>query len=310
MYQVTVFDNLFDTTTDKTFGYNEWSQFETVLKRLSEKRGYKGGKKSSPLISPAVYKPGTTRANANVEFWGKWIALDIDKYEGSYESLKKKILEMGYYFVIYSTASSTQEHPKFRLIFPLTEIVPAEKIRHFWYAMNKHFLEVSDPQTKDLSRMFYVPAQYKDAYNFFEVHPGNFLDPSRVMRLYHYVEKTASAFSQLSEEAQAKILEFRRGELTNYNITWTSYRDCPFVNQQLVGEYLGITGGGWYHKMYQIMVSIASKALRQKYPINAAEIVSLCKEIDRDNGNWYARRNFQVEAERALDYALTHMDKQ
>lgn len=51
------------------------------------------------------------------------------------------------------------------------------------------------------------------------------------------------------------------------------------------------------------MVSMASKALFRKYPITSNEIATLCKEFDREHGNWYENRPMEREAENALEYA-------
>ena len=59
---------------------------------------------------------------------------------------------------------------------------------------------------------------------------------------------------------------------------------------------------GWYSKMYQIMVAIAGSAIKRSYPINTQEIATLCKEFDRETGNWYENRPMEVEADRALEY--------
>jgi hypothetical protein len=71
---------------------------------------------------------------------------------------------------------------------------------------------------------------------------------------------------------------------------------------KMVKEYNSITDTGWYTKMYGIMVSIAGNAIRKKYPITAAEITILCKEIDYENGNWYKSRPFDKEADRAIEF--------
>ena len=143
--------------------YNSFDEFEQVLYKLSESTKYPT-KKDAPLISPATYIPDTTRGNDNVTGWGMWCALDIDEFEGDIEQIKKAYGE--YRFVCYSTASSTEEQPKFRLVFPLNKEVHKEDIKHFWFALNKEIGDVADAQTKDLSRMYYVPAKYKDAFNF------------------------------------------------------------------------------------------------------------------------------------------------
>ena len=72
-------------------------------------------------------------------------------------------------------------------------------------------------------------------------------------------------------------------------------------------EYRTITNTGWYHKMYQIMVAIASKAVRNNYPITANEIAKLCQELDAETGNWYKNRPIDKEADRALEYVYKNM---
>ena len=74
-------------------------------------------------------------ANANVVSWGGFGIVDVDDYEGSIDDIHEKYSK--YKYVCYSTASSTKAHPKFRLVFPLTHQVDADKIKHFWFALNK-----------------------------------------------------------------------------------------------------------------------------------------------------------------------------
>jgi hypothetical protein len=105
----------------------------------------------------------------------------------------------------------------------------------------------------------------------------------------------------------AKLLEYRQTQLQNRSITWTSYQDCPFVSRNQIAQYArmsGIDGSGRYAKMYGIMVSIASSAMRQGYPITSAQISALCREIDANYGNLYTSRPFEVESERAIMYAF------
>ena len=41
-----------------------------------------------------------------------------------------------------------------------------------------------------------------------------------------------------------------------------------------------------------------------EYPITSSEIATLAREIDADTGCWYKNRPLEMEAQRALDYAL------
>ena len=296
----TLFDSLYDVKTNKTITLESFENFEDVLYRLSKKP--RKDKKSAELMSPAIYKKYTKRANDNVTAWGGWCAVDVDDFQGDIKQfLKKKCGD--FYYVCYSTASSTRENPKFRLVFPLTNIVDKDNIKHFWYAINKELGEMGDIQTKDLSRMYYIPGKYKKAYNFIFTHKGEYINPVTLMEKHPYVEKSGNTFfDKLPKKMQEAMMEHVKSKLTNTNIKWSGYKDCPFFPKQLEQEYKTISGTGWYHKMYQIMVALAGNAIKNGYPITASEIAYLCRELDFDTGNWYAKRPLDKEAERALDY--------
>lgn len=298
MPALTLYKSVFDNKTNKRMDFDTFADFEGLLYDLAKKP--LPNKKAAPLITPATYLPNTTRANANVLNWGGWAAVDVD--ENAEEILNG--LTKDYYYVCYSTASSTVAKPKFRLVFPLIDDVPSNKIKHFWFALNKELNDIGDPQTKDLSRMYYIPATYDGANNFIFTNRGDIMDPSVIMATHEYIEKTGSSFlDSLPAGIRDQIKAHRKSEMINTAIRWHNYKDCPFVNRKMVNEYKLITEAGWYSKMYSIMVNIASNALRKKYPITAQEITILCKEIDNENGNWYARRPFDKEADRAIEWA-------
>lgn len=309
--EFTIFQSVFDNQTHRKGAAQNWGQFVSLLRQSSYKPGYKPKKgerttKGSPLISPAIFEKGTTRANKNVTAWAGWAALDVDDWtEEGLKQLNEKL--QNYTHVRYSTSSSTEAKPKFRLVLCLDRYVKADEIRHFWYALNKEFAELGDPQTKDLARMFYVPAKYPGAYNFFdELDLGSkgVLSVSDLLAKYTFADQSKkNLFENLPSSIQTKILEYRNSQLSNRKICWTSYRDCPFVNQEFVREY-ATCQSNWYRKMYQIMVSIASKAIKRGYPITPTEIASLCKQIDMETGNWYKNRPFEVEATRAIEFSL------
>jgi hypothetical protein len=304
MYSLTIFKSIFDNKTDKRMDFDNWSEFESLLVDLS-KENVKS-KKEASLISPAVYLPDTTRANANVTHWAKWAAVDIDEYEIDNENLKEELNKTlgDYYYVCYSTASSTTDFPKFRIVFPLTDSVAADDIKHFWFALNSFIDSMGDKQTKDLSRMYYIPANYDRANNFLFINKGKFIEPLELMAKYPYRNETRGSnfFDNLPDAIQKQIVQYRKDQSENNTITWTSYHDCPFVNKGLVAEYKTTSNTGWYHLMYKIMVSIAGNAIRRQYPITAQEVEKLCKELDMETGNWYENRPLIKEANRAIEF--------
>lgn len=308
MYSLTLFKSIFDNKTEKSMSFDSLEKFEQLFYDLSKQPGYKPKKgdfrQGSPLISPASYKSNTTRKNVNVIQWNRWAALDVDEYDTTFEDALRSFEE--HYFICYSSASSTREKPKFRIVLPLTNNVQVDKIRHFWYALNKEFNSLGDKQTKDLSRMYYVPAQYPNANNFIFTNKSKFLNPNEIMEKHDFVNGFRSNFMDtIPEHIRVELEAHRKNQLTNTSIVWSNYRNCQFVNKAMITQYQTITETGWYAKMYQIMVSIASNAIKSKYPITPEEIAILCKEIDMDTGNWYQNRPMVMEASRALSYALS-----
>ena len=301
MVSLTIFDSIYDNKTNKRMDYTSFDEFEAILYKLSESTKYPT-KKDAPLLSPAIYQPDTTRANDNVVGWGGFGILDIDDYEGDLKDIESKYDK--YRYVCYSTASSTVESPKFRLVFPLTCNVDKDDIKHFWFALNKEIGDIADAQTKDLSRMYYVPAKYKDSFNFIFSHDGEVMNPNDLMEKYPYVKPNQTMFDRFPEAIQKALLERKRNELKNTNYTWTSYQDCPFVNKKQIDEYKSITGTGWYSKMYQIMLTTAGNAMSKGYPITPKEIEYICRDLDTDTGGWYLKRDLEKEAARAIEFVF------
>ncbi len=321
-YSLTAFESIFDNKTHRQIHHDNWESFEDMLYKMSKMPGYKlkkgerkapKGLKASPLITPAIYGEGKTRANDNVIEWAGWAAVDVDdhKFEGN---LKDELHSKygNYYYVCYSTSSSTSDLPKFRLVFPLTHAVKQSSIKHFWYALNKELGAIGDQQTKDLSRMYYVPAMYPNAHNFIFTNTGDFLNPTDLMDKHPYIVQQSGAatfMDRLPVEVQKKVTAHREELLkqqANYNFEWSNYRDCPFVSRKLVNDYSAIAhsdGSGRYAMIYKIMTSIACNAIKRKYPITPAQIAELIRQLDRDTSRRYQKRPLQTEAERALEYA-------
>src|SRR5210317_2081516 len=302
MYSLTLFKNRYDNKTHKTMSFETWDEFVSLLFMLSEKPDTKA---TAPLISPASYDEDTTRSNKNVRLWGKWAAVDVDDVDIAADRLREVLVErFGHWdFVCYSTASSTVDRPKFRLVFNLMDTVHKDLIPKFWWALNTEVGDIGDKQTKDLSRMYYVPAIYPNAHNFIFRNHGDPIAVDSLLDKHPYTERTGNSFlDRLPPELQKAVVEHRKKSLHNTSIRWSSYQDCPYWPRMLAVEYQQINGTGWYHKMYQIMVALAGNAVKNGYPITAIQIAELCRQFDKDTGNWYNNRPLDKEADRALEY--------
>ena len=283
--------------------FSNWQQFEALLYQLSTAK--LKDKKAAQLISPASYIKDTTRANKNVTGWGGWAAIDVDDHEFKGDLENELRSRFGnWYYVCYSTASSTDDFPKFRLVFPLTSSIDESRIKQFWWALNSELESIGDKQTKDLSRMYYIPATYAGANNFIFTNTGNHIDPDLLISRHPMPQKSKTIFDGMPDSMKQAIMQYRANGLTNTNYSWSSYTDCPFVSRRMIAEYNAISQTGWYAKMYAFMVSVAGNAVSKKYPITSQELVMMCQELDRDTGGWYENGAFDTEAERAISYIM------
>lgn len=307
-YSLTLFNSLFDTKTDKRVDIKNFDQFERLLYKLSTVE--LPDKKSAQLMSPATYSIDSTRKNDSVLTWGSWAAVDVDDmiFDGDVETILKERFKE-HKFICYSTASSTEAQPKFRLVFPLTCDVHKDDIKKLWYALQTELGDLGDRQTKDLSRMYYIPAKYKGANNFIFSHlDGSDIDPDELIAKHPMPERSSSNnfFDRLPSNIQSQIIQHRKDSM-DATYEWSSYQNCPFWPKKLAAEYISITSTGWYSKMYAIMVATAGNATKKKYPISAYEIATLCQQFDLENGNWYENRPLDKEADRALEYVYKNM---
>jgi hypothetical protein len=316
--QLTVFRTKFDNNIEKTMEFSTWDDFTLFLQSLSH---INQTKQTAPLISPAIYYNGTIRANINVEKWGGWCAVDVDSIKfpkncDTVNKIKSHIIDITPFFnnfFCYSTASSKIETPKYRIVLQLTDPLfnKNNDILHFWHALNDKLGNIVDTQTKDVSRMFFVPGNYIDSCNFTINYSENKIppiDPYKLINEYKFFPSnnnpTKNIVENLPQNIKDKFLNYKKTHLltNSKDYKWTSYKNCKYVNKTLIDEYKSIQEGRWYSKLYSIIVSIAFNAIRDGYPITIEELVALAKEIDFDTGGWYSKRPLSVEAARALQY--------
>ena len=304
MYSLTIFKSAFDNKTHRRMDFPTWDAFVGLLRDLSAQP--LNSKQDAPLISPAIYEQGTTRSNRNVVEWGHWACVDVDDYTGTIDDILTRFDTTD--TVVYSTASSTPEQPKFRIVFNLDRRVDVEELRHFWFALNKHIGDLGDAQTKDSSRMYYVPGDYKGSHSFFHTTTGGPLVVDRLLRAHPYAVPTGNNFlDRLPEEMKEKVIEHRKSSMDRSDVTWSGYADCPFFPNRMAIEYKSISGEGWYRYMFKIMTAVACNAVKAKYPITGKEIAMLCKQLDAETGGWYDNRPLEREANSAIQFAYANV---
>jgi len=122
-------------------------------------------------ISPVVLKEDAVQRRVeDIEYLAPFVCLDLDAPGWSLARLRDAL--QGLRMIVYTTASSTLAHPRWRLIVALDRTYSVAEHRRVWKWFNLALNGEVDTQTKDASRISYFPAQYTGANNQFHVFDG------------------------------------------------------------------------------------------------------------------------------------------
>lgn len=146
-----------------------WEQLCRILGSHRTRERKDGG----PTWSPVRYPEGAIRGNGNV-IDVHLAVLDIDG-GATIEDFKPRL--DGYAYVLHTSFSHKEDHPKFRVILPLTTPVKAAEWHATWLRINAKFGGFNDPSCKDPARIYFLPAHPPGASEHkVEVGEGQWLD--------------------------------------------------------------------------------------------------------------------------------------
>ena len=138
------------------------------------------GKSDLPAWSPVRYPPGARRSKRAVEVVsclvfdvddGMPIAAAVDAWRTADHS-----------FILHTSWSHTADHPKFRIVLPLLEYVPALEWGRGWRAGLALWRSVCgdewtpDPACSDASRLYYLPGAPGRSVREVHTHAGDLLE--------------------------------------------------------------------------------------------------------------------------------------
>lgn len=299
------FNNFFDNKPQRCF-MNSWEDFVCHMKAISDVSGYKplAGEYdavSSGLISPAIYaEDGMDRNNKNVTGWDI-VCMDIDDGIKNLEQVTNHFAPFSY--IIYSSPNCTNEHLKLRVVIPLKSRANKEHLKQVWFAMNEWCGGIIDAQTKDYSRLFYVPARYTnkgELYNhIFITNDGITLDWETLMERY------PSPPEQDLFKIVNPLLNLKRSIYQNAKGNPScdiDDPDCPFVNKWMREQYALTPAGGHHKAIYVYMLQCCGNAERIDYPLSLEELVYMARQLDDADGGYYDDKKLTDSAKDALEY--------
>ncbi len=301
--QFSWFDGFYSNTAQKC-EVNGWNEFVSTMQAMSTVSGYKPSmgdyERTQPLISPAIYGDNTKRINDNVVGWDM-VMMDIDD---GIDNLERVVSHFNAFeYIIYSTANCTREKLKIRVCIPLNKNAPKKSLHGIWFALNEWCSGILDKQTKDKSRMHYIPAMYtnkgSDYNHIFLVNKGITLD----------WEALCSKFPAPPEKDKFKVVNplrdlKRKVFLSNNTQPSTNIQDanCPFVYQKMIDEYRLTPAGGHHGAIYKFMVKMCYNAQKINYAISVDELADMAKQVDDLDGGFYDEKKLLGNAVDALNY--------
>ena len=228
-----------------------WDQLVDVLTSFSV---HTAGKKRLPAWSPALYKEGHTRGKAGVSALS-CLVLDYDNGTPIAAALDCWGWRPG---ILHTSYSHTEEAPRYRVILPLSEPVPAEDWpgvfawAERWSStlLNPEDIErpedyhkarhrpTIDPACKDPGRVFYVPAlQAEDSAHY----ATSWNPPGGFLGRYTPWERQLKQYRQAAQARKRRRTYPKRERLpwnTAHKRVRERLRHDPQARQEL-GERLG-----------------------------------------------------------------------
>ena len=288
----------------------DWDEFVTMLRALSNVKGYKPAfgelEKKFPLIYPAIYAEKTEngkenhRLNANVIGWDL-IMVDIDDHVDDLQQIRDKFKPFNY--IIYSSANCTKEKLTLRVCVPLMATAPKDQLHGIWWALDKWCDSILDTQTKDKSRMMYQPSQYtnkgEDYLHIFETNSGIDMDWKALCKKYPAPPerekfKIVNPLRDLKRKVYLGSKKRPSFDIMN--------RDCPFVYPSMIDEYRLTPSGSHHGAIYKFMVVCCYNAAKINYPISVDELADMAKQVDDLDGSFYDNKKMLGSAVDALAY--------
>lgn len=135
-----------------------WSEWAAELVNCAKhpRRADKDG----PTWSPAAYQLGAARKKSNVRSISM-LVLDLDGLDAEQvmTAVVGELVKYGVSHLAHTSFSDTADKPKWRVIIPLATPCPAKRWPTLWKRAQQYLAGgANDEQTKDETRLYYLPA--------------------------------------------------------------------------------------------------------------------------------------------------------
>ncbi|MCP4214478.1 MAG: hypothetical protein GY765_07460 [bacterium] len=176
----TVFNNAFDVNGEKyTLDWSEWTDIfkeHDVRGSPADTESVKAldAAKDGPCVILAELDPQKTRSIAAV-LEANALSIDLDHCNNQQLDTIFDILSQ-YTYCLYSTHKSgcvaLKGALRLRVVLPLAEPIQPASFASAWIGLNRLIGGHNDPQTKDISRLNYLPSTFDPSHKLYHENPG------------------------------------------------------------------------------------------------------------------------------------------
>lgn len=288
-------------------GACDWAGFIELLGEQAAVERRPADKTLTPLISPALYPEGATRANANVAMLASWLAMDVDHNGVRVDDLIEYLEALPLDYVIHTTSSHQPGHECFRVIVRLDREVYPSEASQLWAGAFEFFGGITDVQTKDPARAFYVPGAWVGTDARFHARAeGDALSVDHLISMAPPPPPPPPPVP-VSKAEMARIRRALAGKgkaLTSSD----SLLSSPVVSATSIDRYLGLPKGQHHVGLFQFMAAVAARSIFLGYSITAADIANYSRQLNAMSFvKTAANRRYDEEAARALQWAINNV---
>ncbi len=287
--------------------FKEFAELNLSWFRISRP---KSNKRDAPLISPAMYHPHDRRSNDNVLGHGSWYALDIDHLKASFEEIQEYFDALNINYILHTTTSHSDQEAHLRLLGELDRNTLREELPLLWSGLYEYFGQISDPQTKDFSRMYTVPANWEDTNPKFAYQTSRyFLEVDEIIKLAPPIVSPQPILIKNLKNVQNAL--DGAGKIIPVN---DSIQNSKIVNSKMISQYLSLPKGEHHSGLYRFMCHASFSAISKGYDIDVYQLVDYAKQLDmicpiKTAKDRWKDKIFE-EALRALTFTISNYKEQ
>lgn len=262
-----------------------WSDFRDLLADAATIPRAASEKESWWWVSPMLPHEGATqRRNDDVEQMANWFGMDLD--DGNFDIDRLTYRMIGATWLCYSTASSTPDAQRWRIMLLLDRPYdPVDHERLFrWF--NHRFSGMLCASTKNVSRLFYLPAAWNS-------------EPSIFHSSYGRAIQVDSILAVTPPQPQPVINGSLNGNLK------TAPDGTPVITGPMLAAACSAPEGG---RLFRLLCQAAKRFRLMGWTLDANVLARAGLDASQRFAAGKPRKDIMREAQRAIAWAERHFD--